>query len=241
AIAEDTPASSDNVPVYNSVPYLTPENTTFGGQIEGAAVDKDGNFYAVNYKGSKNETGKVWSKQAPFFKDKKTVDAWFNAIRFHVNSKGVQEAYIGDVSNHRVVRVTSTSSKCNSLRAEDFCKNINILQPNDIAIAHSTGRLFLSGMNYTENSKVGDGGLWTCDSAGNVKKLGEFYRTNGIEVSPDEKTLYLSEAINKDGSVISNVIKAFDLDPKEGTISKNRTFVDFGKLDKSAATDIDGM
>ncbi|PIA14857.1 calcium-dependent phosphotriesterase [Coemansia reversa NRRL 1564] len=116
-----------------------------------------------------------------------------------------------------------------------------MLQPNDLAFAPSSGRIFLSGMNYTSDSEIGDGDLWTCDSKGAAKSLGQFYRTNGIEVSPDEKTLYLSESQNKGGAVVSNRILAFDLDASSGAVENKRVFVDFGKLDKTADTDIDGM
>ncbi|KAJ1666028.1 hypothetical protein IW140_000548 [Coemansia sp. RSA 1813] len=234
-------ASGGNVPVYKAEPYLTAKNTNFGNLIEGAAVDKDGNFYAVHYNSAKTATGKAYTEQSVFFDDKADASTWFNAIRFNINSQGAQEAYLGDAANKRVIRVQSLENKCGSMHAETFCQNASILQPNDLAIAPSTGRLFLSGMKYTADSVIGDGDLWTCDSKGTAKKLGDFYRTNGIEVSPDEKTLYLSEAANKGSVVVSNVIYAFDLDPKEGTISNKRTFADFAKLDNTAATDIDGM
>ncbi|KAJ1826153.1 hypothetical protein LPJ73_009077, partial [Coemansia sp. RSA 2703] len=60
-------------------------------------------------------------------------------------------------------------------------------------------------------------------------------------VSPDEKTLYLSESINKGDAPISNVILAFDLDAEAGTVTNERVFVDFAKLDNSVDIDIDGM
>ncbi|KAJ2384440.1 hypothetical protein GGI23_006929 [Coemansia sp. RSA 2559] len=227
--------------VYKAEPYLTAQNTNFGELIEGAAVDKDGNFYAVHYNSAKTATGKAYMEQSMFYDDTSNKDTWFNAIRFNINSQGAQEAYLGDTGNHRVVRVQNLGNKYNSMHAETFCQDSAMLQPNDIAIASSTGRLFLSGMKYTADSVIGDGDLWTCDSKGTATKLGEFYRTNGIEVSPDEKTLYLSEAANKGGAVVSNVIYAFDLDADQGTISNKRTFVDFAKLDNTAATDIDGM
>ncbi|KAJ1948780.1 hypothetical protein FBU59_001437, partial [Linderina macrospora] len=56
----------------------------------------------------------------------------------------------------------------------------------------------------------------------------------------DEKTLYLSESINKNWDITS-IIYAFDLDSKVGEISNKCAFVDFGKLDKTAGADIDGM
>ncbi|KAJ1993096.1 hypothetical protein GGI25_002982 [Coemansia spiralis] len=229
------------VPVYQAKPYLAAKDTNFGALIEGAAVDKDGNFYAVNYKGAKSAVGKAYESQSVFFQDSSNPNSWFNGIRFHVDSSGAQEAYLADVVNHRVVRVKGSGNKQSPPGAETFCQSSDILQPNDLAIAHSTGRLFLSGMKYTSDSVIGDGDLWTCDSAGTATRLGLFYRTNGIEVSPDEKVLYLSEAKNQGGSVVSNVIHAFDLDAKKGSISNGRILVDFAQLDNSAKIDIDGI
>ncbi|KAI8324991.1 SGL-domain-containing protein, partial [Martensiomyces pterosporus] len=222
-------------------PYLTANTTKFGAFIEGAGVDRQGNFYAVDFNDNKAATGRAYSSQAVLFADKVKTNSWFNAIRFNIDRNGVQEAYLGDVTNHRVVRLRDPGNKGQFFHSETFCEDANILQPNDLAIAHTTGRLFLSGMRFTPDSVIGDGDMWTCDQKGVATKLGSFYRTNGIEVSPDEKLLYLSEAINKGGKVVSNVIHVFDLDAEKGTVSNKRLFVDFGKLDNSASNDVDGM
>jgi sugar lactone lactonase YvrE len=42
-------------------------------------------------------------------------------------------------------------------------------------------------------------------------------RTNGIELSPDEKTLYVSEAFNREFIPVSNVVWQFDVDILTGT------------------------
>jgi len=115
-----------------------------------------------------------------------------------------------------------------------------MVQPNDLAIT-SDGRLYLSGQNFTNDNKVGDGDLWLCSPDGKATRLGVFGRTNGVEVSPDEKTLYLSEAFNKGGKVVSNVVWQFDLDANTGEIANKRLFVDFAKLDGTQAIDVDGM
>ncbi|KAJ1722927.1 hypothetical protein LPJ53_002719 [Coemansia erecta] len=230
-----------SVHVYHAEPYITAADSGFGPLIEGAAVDKSGGFYAVNFNDSKAATGMAFPGQALFYKDKILNDSWFNAIRFNIDSRGVQEAYLGDVFNHRIVRVRDPGGSGKFVHSETFCHNPEILQPNDLAIAHSTGRLFLSGMRFASDSAVGDGDLWTCDSNGTATRLGVFYRTNGIEVSPDERTLYLSEAVNRKDKVVSNVIHAFDLDARQGTVTRKRVFVDFKQLDGSESNDVDGM
>ncbi|PIA17385.1 calcium-dependent phosphotriesterase [Coemansia reversa NRRL 1564] len=231
----------ESVPLFRALPYMTAENTTFGGLIEGAAVDHYGNFYAANYNAFKGEVGRAFRRPELFFRNRVDDGSWFNAIRFGTDRDGVQEAYIGDVVNHRVVRVRDPGSKRTFFHSETFCYHPNMLQPNDLAIAYSTRRLFLSGMRFSNNSAIGDGDLWTCDERGAARRLAIFHRTNGVEVSPDEKTLYISEAVNEDGNVVSNVIYAFDLDAQRGNIGNKRTLVDFGQLDGSASHDIDGM
>ncbi|KAJ2793503.1 hypothetical protein H4R20_006521 [Coemansia guatemalensis] len=229
------------VPMLHAVPYLTAENTTFGALVEGAGVDHWGDLYAVHYKGSKAAVGRAFKTPALFFRDRVDDASWFNAIRFSTDRDGVHEAYIGDVTNHRVVRVRDPGGKGAFFHFETFCHDPDMLQPNDLAIAYSTRRLFLSGMRFANNSVIGDGDLWTCNEQGTATRLGTFHRTNGVEVSPDEKTLYISEAVDQNGKAVSNVIHAFDLDAQRGTIRNKRTLVDFGQLDGSADHDIDGM
>ncbi|KAJ1931481.1 hypothetical protein FBU59_006694, partial [Linderina macrospora] len=174
------------------------------------------------------------------YQDAANPKSEFSGIRFSIDSNGNELAYVADASNHRVVRLSDRTS-AGFKNATVFCQDSGMVQPNDIAIAPKSGRVFLSGMNYPATTKVGDGDLWTCDKTGKATKLGQFQRTNGIEVSQDEKTLYLSESINKNWDITSNIIYAFDLDSKAGKISNKRVFVDFGKLDKTAGADIDGM
>ncbi|KAG5177659.1 hypothetical protein JKP88DRAFT_264989 [Tribonema minus] len=59
--------------------------------------------------------------------------------------------------------------------------------------------------------------------------------------SPDEKTLYLSEAFNVNFTPISNVVWAYDVDIESGTVANKRLFVDFEKLDGSQGSDVDGL
>ncbi|KAJ1965352.1 hypothetical protein GGI12_000830 [Dipsacomyces acuminosporus] len=229
------------VQVFKAQPYLTALTTKFGALIEGAAVDKQGNFYAVHFNGSKSAIGRAFRSQSLLFEDKATTNSWFNGIRFNIDSKGAQEAFLADVNNHRVVRLSKPDKKGGFSKAETFCKNADILQPNDLAIAYSTGRIFLSGMRAKQDSEVGDGDLWTCDRKGKATKLGSFFKTNGVELSPDEKLLYLSETASKGGKLISSVIHVFDLDAEKGTLSNKRLFVDFGKLDNTASSEVDGV
>ncbi|KAJ2775139.1 hypothetical protein IWQ56_000253 [Coemansia nantahalensis] len=224
-----------------ATPFIGATESKFGPTIEGAAVDKAGNIYAVDFDNNIATAGSVTGPQKQLFKAP-DAEALINGIRFAVDKSGAEEAYVVDAKLHQVYRLSGQRGADGAFANSGvFCKDSTMLQPNDIAIALSTGRIFLSGMNYTADSVIGNGDLWTCGADGVAKRLGQFYRTNGIEVSPDEKTLYLSEAENKKGAVTMNRVLAFDLDAATGETKNKRVFVDFGELDKSAATDIDGM
>ncbi|KAJ1729649.1 hypothetical protein LPJ61_003421 [Coemansia biformis] len=222
-------------------PFIAAADSRFGATIEGAAVDRAGSIYAVDFDSSAAQAGLVTGKQRLLFKAP-GADALVNGIRFATDKLGAEEAYVVDAAQHQVYRLTGRQGADGTFAgANVFCKDSAMLQPNDIAIAPSSGRIFLSGMNYTSDSVVGNGDLWTCDPTGAAQRLGQFHRTNGIEVSPDETRLYLSEAENKGGAVVANRVLAFDLDPASGAVANKRVFVDFGKLDSTAAADIDGM
>ncbi|KAJ1884777.1 hypothetical protein LPJ71_009605, partial [Coemansia sp. S17] len=109
-----------SVPTYDAHPYLCANSTMFGSLIEGAAVDRHGSFYAVSYKDDKAAVGQAFTQQKLFFEDLERPNTWFNAVRFNVDRHGVQEAYLGDVTNHRVVRVRDPGGKGQFLHSEVF-------------------------------------------------------------------------------------------------------------------------
>jgi gluconolactonase len=59
------------------------------------------------------------------------------------------------------------------------------------------------------------GGLFHADQKGNVTRYGENLRTNGVILSPDEKTLYVTNG---------NSVAAFDVQP-DGSLKNQRQFV----------------
>ncbi|KAJ2853987.1 hypothetical protein FB639_006446, partial [Coemansia asiatica] len=209
--------------------------------IEGTGVDSAGDVYAVDFDNDIASAGRLTGEQALLFKSDNSRSL-VSSMRFFISNEGKEEAFITDATVHRVIRLYDRDDATGTFASSAaFCKDDSMLEPNDIAIAPTSGRIFLSGMKWSTGSVSGDGDLWTCDSSGGAKLLGTFYRTNGIEVSPDEKTLYLSESINKGDEPVSNVVLAFDLDAESGTVSNKRVFVDFAQLDNSANIDVDGM
>ncbi|KAK9708464.1 hypothetical protein K7432_009619 [Basidiobolus ranarum] len=220
---------------YTASSLIDSNNSKFGPFIEGTGVDRDGIIYAVNYGNAQSlaTLGQVTSQKL-FYVDKTANGTAFNALRFLKGDKGM--AYAADYINHRIVKLIADGQ---TVTATNHCSSSGILQPNDLALSMS-GYIFLSGMKWQANGEVGDGDLWVCSPKGIPRRLDLLGRTNGIELSPDDKYLYLSEANNRDGTPVSNKIWKYQVDPNTGDVSNKTIFFDFSNL-QTQSIDIDGM
>ena len=183
---------------------FTPVNSFTSG-VEGPACDADGNLYAVNY-ARQHTIGKVTpAGEASVFVELPS-DSVGNGIRF--DSEG--DMYIADYTNHNVLKV-DMETRCISVHAHEPRMN----QPNDLAIG-ANDILYASDPNWPEST----GQLWRIGADGEVTLLeAGMGTTNGIEVSPDEQTLYVNESDQLN-------IWAYDLSP-DGEISSKRLFIEF--------------
>ena len=203
--------------VYKSKTFTAPGG--FPSGIEGPAVDEDGTLYAVNFA----KTGTI-GQVSPDGKASLFVElpegSIGNGIRF--NSKG--DMLIADYTNHNILKVDMDTKEVTV-----FAHNDQMNQPNDIAISDND-LLFASDPDW-KNSK---GQIWRIDADGTFKLLeGDMGTTNGIEVSPDNKTLYVNESVQRN-------VWAYDLSA-EGEISNKRLlikFEDFGM--DGMRTDVSG-
>lgn len=183
---------------------FTPVNSFTSG-AEGPAVDKDGNLYAVNFQ-KEGSIGKVTPAGVASLFIELPNGSIGNGIRF--NSKG--DMFIADYTNHNILKV-DMGNKQLSVYAHDSSMN----QPNDIAI-DSKDRLYASDPNW----KAGTGGIWRIDANGAITALEKnMGTTNGIEVSADEKTLYVNESVQRK-------VWAYDLS-ESGNISNKRLLIEF--------------
>jgi gluconolactonase len=129
-----------------------------------------------------------------------------NAIQF--DKKG--NMLVADFSGHNILKVDTKTKKISVYSHSEYFN-----QPNDICI-NKKGQLFASDPNWKE----GTGKIWRIDTNGKAGLIQEkMGTTNGIELSPDEKTLYVNESVQR-------VIWAFDVSVK-GNISNKRKFFDF--------------
>ena len=158
---------------------LTAEGN-FTAEIEGPACDAQGNIYAVSF-ARKPTIGKVTpdGKGEVFLEMPGTSLA--NGIRF--DARGLM--YIADYVNHNVFRVNLSTRAI-----ETFASNAEMSQPNDLAIT-ADGVLYASDPDW----KKGTGQLWRIDKNGKVTRIASgMGTTNGIDVSPDGRTLYVNES-----------------------------------------------
>jgi len=161
---------------------FTAENI-FTGSIEGPAFDEQGNLYVVNFQ--KNGTiGKVdTGGNAELFVELPQGSV-ANSIQF--NSHG--DMLLADYPMHNVLKVDMTTKTVSI-----FSHNDQFNQPNDLCI-NNNDQLFASDPHWKTNS----GKLWRVDPDGSSTLLEDSMgTTNGIELSPDEKTLYVNESIQR--------------------------------------------
>ncbi|KAJ9053021.1 hypothetical protein DSO57_1028370 [Entomophthora muscae] len=222
---------------FKAKPYITSQNSQFGALIEGTSVNPSGHMFAVNFNATKstNQLGQIFPAQKLIFTDSRPK-SYLNAIRF----LNPTTAFAADAANHRILKLTVDPKTNLILNSKVFCSDPKMIQPNDIVVA-STGYIFTSGMNYTTDTKSTDGDIWACSPNGEAKRLALRGRTNGIELSPKEDFLYVSESFNKKGAPVLQRVLKYKVDVKTGNILDPVTFVDFGKFDNSASIDIDGM
>jgi len=183
---------------------LTKEHV-FTTNCEGPAVDKSGNLYVVNYQ--KDGTIAIIRRhKSPAIFVTLPEGSVGNGIRF--NKAG--EMYVADYKGHNVLKVNMKTRSVNI-----FAHSEKLIQPNDLAISN-TGILFLSDPNWNEST----GQIWRVLPDGKLSILESgMGTTNGIEVSPDDKHLYVNESVQQR-------IWVYDLDAN-GDISNKQLFYQF--------------
>jgi sugar lactone lactonase YvrE len=183
---------------------FTAENL-FTTNIEGPAFDKKGNLYVVNFQ----KDGTVG-----LVKPDGTVTLFLtlpegstaNSIQF--DSHG--NMFLADFTGHNVLKADPKTKKVSvHVHRDDFN------QPNDLCI-NKKDQLFASDPNWKEST----GKIWRIDPDGKATVLVEnMGTTNGIELSPDEKTLYVNESVQRK-------VWKFDVDAS-GNLSNKQLFAEF--------------
>jgi len=184
---------------------LTAENSFTIG-IEGPACDARGNIYAVNF-----ERQQTIGRVTPDGKGEVFVELPGKSVGNGIVIGRDGTMFVADYVGHNILRI-EPKARAVSVLAHDDRMN----QPNDLALAPS-GDLYASDPNWKENT----GQVWLANTTGKLSLVATNMGTsNGIEVSPDGKTLYVNESgqrnvwaftIASDGSLThKRLVKKFD-------------------------------
>jgi sugar lactone lactonase YvrE len=183
---------------------LTAEHSFTEG-IEGPACDRDGNIYAVSF--ARTPTiGKITPEGRGEVFVEFTNGSLANGIRF--DRAGIM--FVADYTKHNILRIDPKTRAVTVLAHSD-----EMSQPNDVAIT-AEGMLFASDPNWEKST----GQIWRIERDGRITRIASDMGTaNGIEVSPDGKTLYVNETVQRN-------VWAFTLHP-DGSITDKRLLIQF--------------
>ncbi len=202
----------------NSTNSLLPQPSTkltgavFTGEIEGPAVDANSDLYVANF----NHAGSIGKIKNGSTTVELFIDLPNGSITSGIRFDAANNMYATDYIGHNIYKINVTTKQISV-----YAHNSSMNQPNDLTIM-ANGIIFVSDPNWSKNS----GQLWRIDANGTTILLdGTMGTTNGITLSPDNKTLYVNESVQR-------IIWKFDVDAA-GNISNKTKFKEFpnGGLD----------
>jgi sugar lactone lactonase YvrE len=162
---------------------------TFG--IEGPAVDAAGNLYVVNFQKAGTIGRLRPNAQASELFATLPDGSIGNSIRFSPDGR----MFIADWKKHNIFVVEAGSSV-----PREYFRSDAFNQPNDMTIARD-GTIYASDPHW----KRRDGQVWKISRTADGKVQGEpmaspraMSTANGIDLSPDEKTLYVGESTTRE-------------------------------------------
>ncbi len=173
--------------------------------IEGPAVDRAGNLYVLNLHQDGNVARVHPDGSAELFVELPKGNTP-NGTRFHSDGSML----LADYTGHNILRV-DMKTRAVTVWAHEPHMN----QPNDLAITRNN-TIFASDPNWETNT----GNLWRISPDRAVTLVeASMGTTNGIEVSPDDRYLYVNESIQRK-------IWRYDLRP-DGSVSNKKLFAQF--------------
>jgi len=170
---------------------LTPPPSDYPSGIEGPAVAAAGILYVVNFK-EKGTIGKLspGAARSELFA-KLPAGSIGNGIRFDRTGR----MYVADFKKHNVLVFEPGQTA-----AKVYFHSNQFNQPNDLAVA-ADGTLYASDPKFNKST----GQIWRIVRGADGKGRGEVMSserkmgtTNGIDLSPDGATLYVSESATRE-------------------------------------------
>ena len=190
-------ASAEDKP-FVAKPFTAEKSFTPG--IEGPACDAMGNVYVVNF-AEQQTIGKVTPGGKAEIWVKLPGKSTGNGIVF--DRKGIM--YVADYVEHNVLAIDPETKKITT-----FAHEPKMNQPNDLAIAPDD-TIYASDPNWGNQT----GQIWKIGRDGKTALVAkDMGTTNGIEVSPDGKTLYVNESVQRN-------VWAFDI-ANDGILSNKK-------------------
>jgi gluconolactonase len=216
SLAPSLPVVAQTVERAAEVPTLT----------EGPTVDRDGNLYFTELRFQR--IFKVDSKgELSVFREHS-----HGANGLVIDPQGRLIACEG-AADGEPPRITRTDLRTGAMEVlVDNYRGTPFKGPNDVTIDNH-GRLYFTDLPAAA--------VYRIDAPGQIARvLGapDVVRPNGLQISPDDKTLYIIES--GDPPSDPRMIRAFDLHP-DGTASNGRTFFDFaGRGGDGMSVDVQG-
>lgn len=172
---------ADERPLWTARPLTKPGEFTAG--IEGPATAADGSIFAVNF-ARQGTLGKV----TPAGRGEVFVELTGGSVGNGIRFDRAGQMYVADYVNHNVLRVDPQTKKVTVFAHAD-----SMNQPNDLAIGPDD-TLWASDPAWNN----GTGQIWRIGRDGKATRVAsEMGTTNGIELSPDGKTLYVNESVQR--------------------------------------------
>ena len=186
--------------LFESSQVTPPGEYTFG--IEGPAADLDGNLFVVNF-GKPGTIGRLASGGSSSEKFAELPEGSVgNSIRFDRHGT----MFIADYKKHNIFTIEKGSAE-----PKIFFSSDRFNQPNDMTIA-SDGTIYASDPNWKGRS----GQVWRIARSADGTVAGDIMTaprimgtTNGIDLSPDGRTLYVGESGT--GQVWSYAVRGTEL------------------------------
>ncbi|WZP00226.1 SMP-30/gluconolactonase/LRE family protein [Isosphaeraceae bacterium EP7] len=170
--AEDTP--------YVARPLTRTGEFTKG--IEGPSCDREGNIYVVNF-GVEQTIAKV----RPDGRGEVFVSLPGKSVGNGIVFDSRERMFVADYVGHNVLRIDPKT------RSIEVFAHAEMHQPNDLAIAPDD-TLYASDPDWPG----GGGQVWKISTSGKVERVAaDMGTTNGIEISPDGKWLYVNESVQR--------------------------------------------
>ena len=181
----------------------------FTASLEGPAVDNEGTIYFVNPV-RRGAIGKI-DPEGNFsvFIEQLPDNSTANGIRIDKEGK----LWLADYTGHKILKITPETKT-----VEVYASHEELNQPNDLTMAVN-GRIFASDPNWAEST----GKIWLVENNQFFLLEDSMGTTNGIELSPDNKILYVNESVQRK-------VWAFDITDDSRLTNKRllASFDDFG-------------